>query len=310
MCVVHVGRSLGGGRACVLAYLAPLDWHDRHRALLSRSAAHDPATILIQISKRNVAWRCAHVMSVHWERRGHVLIVRLDREHKRNAIDQPTTLGIDEALNRLDDDDDLWVGVITGTPTVFSAGTDLRDGAGGLTERGGEYGVIRRRRIKPLIAAVEGPAYGGGFEIALACDLVVASRTARFALPESRRGVVASSGALFRAMRALPLHVAKELLITGATLDAERGYQFGLVNRVVEPGQALDAALELAADICDSSPVSVQSTLAAIATQLEASDAEGWAATAAAVQRVVASEDMSEGVAAFFERRPPNWSGH
>ena len=99
--------------------------------------------------------------------------------------------------------------------------------------------MIRRRRAKPLIAAVEGPALGGGFEIALACDLVVASRTARFALPESRRGVVASSGALFRAMRALPLNVARELLITGAVLDADRGYQIGFVNRVTDPGQAL-----------------------------------------------------------------------
>src|ERR1017187_1236896 len=149
---------------------------------------------------------------VRHEWHGRALVIRMEREAKRNAIDQSTTRGIDEALNLLEDDDQLWAGVITGTTAVFSAGTDLRDGAGGPTERGGEYGVIRRRRNKPLIAAVEGPAFGGGFEIALACDLVVASRTARFALPESRRGVVASSGALFRAMRALPLNVAKELL--------------------------------------------------------------------------------------------------
>ena len=146
-------------------------------------------------------------------------------------------VGIDEALNLLEDDDELWAGVITGNAAVFSAGTDLRDGTGGPTERGGEYGMIRRRRSKPLIAAVEGPAFGGGFEIALACDLVVASRTARFALPESRRGVIASSGALFRAMRALPLNVARELLITGAVLDADRGYQIGFVNRVTDPGR-------------------------------------------------------------------------
>jgi enoyl-CoA hydratase/carnithine racemase len=139
--------------------------------------------------------------TVRTERRGQVLVVRIEREAKRNAIDASTTRGIDEALNLLEDDDQLWAGVITGTTAVFSAGTDLRDGTGGPTGRGGEYGMIRRRRTKPLIAAVEGPALGGGFEIALACDLVVASRTARFALPESRRGVVASSGALFRAMR-------------------------------------------------------------------------------------------------------------
>ena len=123
--------------------------------------------------------------TVRAERRGRLLVVRIEREAKRNAIDRATADGIDAALNRFEDDDELWAGVITGTTTVFSAGTDLKDGSG-RTERGGEYGLIRRRRSKPLIAAVEGPAFGGGFEIALACDLVVASRTARFALPESR----------------------------------------------------------------------------------------------------------------------------
>jgi enoyl-CoA hydratase len=169
--------------------------------------------------------------------------------------------------------------------------------------------MIRRRRNKPLIAAVEGPAFGGGFEIALACDLVVASRTARFALPESRRGVVASSGALFRAMRALPLNVARELLITGAVLDADRGYQLGFVNRVTEPGGALAAALELAEDVCASSPVSVAASLAAITAQHDAADATGWELTARAVERVTASDDIGEGVTAFFEKRQPRWTG-
>jgi enoyl-CoA hydratase/carnithine racemase len=246
---------------------------------------------------------------VHYERRGHVLVIRMEREAKRNAIDKAMTHGIDEALNLLDDDDELWAGVITGTTTVFSAGTDLKDGSG-RTDRGGEYGMIRRRRAKPLIAAVEGPAFGGGFEIALACDLVVAARTARFALPESRRGVVASSGALFRAMRALPLNVARELLITGAVLDADRGYQIGFVNRVTDPGQALTAALELADDICASSPVSVAASLDALAAQHDADDAAGWAVTAEAVERVKGSDDIREGVAAFFEKRPPRWTGH
>ena len=248
--------------------------------------------------------------TVHRERRDRVLVVRIDREAKRNAIDSATASGIDEALNLLEDDDQLWAGVITGTTAVFSAGSDLRDGTGGLTERGGEYGVIRRRRSKPLVAAVEGPAFGGGFEIALACDLVVASSTARFALPESRRGVIASSGALFRAMRALPLNVAKELLITGAVLDAERGYQLGFVNRVTAPGGALAAALEVADDICASSPVSVAASLAALAAQHDDADAAGWAVTAEAVERVKASDDLREGVSAFFEKRQPRWAGH
>jgi enoyl-CoA hydratase len=246
--------------------------------------------------------------SVRSERQGRVLVIRIEREAKRNAIDRGTAAGIDKALNLFEDDDQLWAAVITGTTAVFSAGTDLKDGSGS-TERGGEYGVIRRRRAKPLIAAVEGPAFGGGFEIALACDLVVAARTARFALPESRRGVVASSGALFRAMRALPLNVARELLITGAVLDADRGYQIGFVNRVTDPGQALAVALELAEDICASSPVSVSASLTGLAAQHDAEDGAGWAATAEAVERVTASDDMKEGVTAFFEKRQPRWTG-
>jgi len=248
-------------------------------------------------------------MSVRCERHGRVLLIRLEREARRNAIDAALTRGIDEALNLLDDDGELWAGVITGTMSVFSAGSDLKDGTGGPTERGGEYGLIRRCRAKPLIAAVEGPAFGGGFEIALACDLVVAARTARFALPEARRGVVASSGALLRAMRALPLNVAKELLIAGAELDAERGHQLGFVNRVTEPGGALAAALQLADDVCAASPVSVAASLAALAAQHDAADEAGWAATAAAVDRVRASDDLREGVTAFFEKRPPRWTG-
>lgn len=247
--------------------------------------------------------------TVRVERRGRVLVITIDREHKRNAIDGVTTRGLDGALNLLEDDDELWVGVLTGAGSVFSAGTDLKDGSGGRTERGGEYGVIRRARRKPLIAAVEGLAYGGGFEIVLACDLVVASREARFALPEARRGVIAASGALFRAMRALPVHVAKELLITGAALDAERGYVFGLVNRVSEPGGALAAAIELADDVCASSPVSVRTSLEVLAALSSEEDAEGWRLTADAVERVVASDDMREGVDAFFARRPPRWTG-
>jgi len=248
-------------------------------------------------------------MSVEAERRGRVLVVRILREHKRNAIDTETAFGIDAALNTLDDDADLWTGVLTGTPAVFSAGTDLSDGAGARTDRGGEYGLIRRQRLKPLIAAVEGPALGGGFEIALACDLVVAARTAYFALPEVSRGVLATSGALFRAARALPYHVAREMLITGDPLSAERAYHFGVVNHLVEQGEALDRAVALAERICQNSPTSVRASLAALAALAADDDAAGWRVTEQQLQGVLASEDMAEGIAAFFEKRPPTWKG-
>lgn len=246
-------------------------------------------------------------MSVAILRHGRVLLVRIERPEKRNAIDAATTAAHDAALNELDDDPDLWVGVLAGVPVAFSAGTDLVAGAGEPTPRGGGYGVVRRDRSTPLIAAVEGLAYGGGFEIVLACDLVVASRTARFALPETARGLVANCGALFRAPRALPRNVAHEMLLTGEPLSAERAFTLGLVNRLVEPGNAEQAALELAGVVAANAPVAQRATLHALTDR--GADERGWAATAAAQVAVDASADAREGVAAFREKRPPRWSG-
>src|SRR3712207_3436178 len=142
-------------------------------------------------------------------------------------------LAIEEALDELEADPSLRAGVLTAEGPVFCAGTDLKDSAEKRTERGGEYGLLRRERSKPLVAAVDGPAVGGGFEVVLACDLVVASTRATFSLPETLRGVVATGGALFRGPRSLPYHVAVELLLTGAVLAAERAWSLGLVNRLV-----------------------------------------------------------------------------
>lgn len=249
--------------------------------------------------------------TVSTERHGrHVLVVRIERPHKRNAIDAVTTAGLDAALNLLDDDPDLWAGVLAGTPEAFSAGTDLVAGAGLPTPRGGGYGVVRRDRATPLIAAVEGLAYGGGFEIVLACDLVVAARTARFALPETARGLVANCGALFRAPRALPLNIAREMLLTGDPLDAERAWSLGFVNRLVEPGTAEQVALELAERVCANAPVAQRLSLRGVAAADVDRDQRGWAATERATVEVNASADAAEGVAAFREKRAPRWSGH
>lgn len=248
-------------------------------------------------------------MPVDFERREHVAIVTLRREAKRNAIDPEMTEAIEAALNAFEDDPALRVGIVTGGERVFCAGTDLGGGSGPPAARGGLYGIIGRKCPKPLIAAVEGIAYGGGLEIALACDLIVAARDARFGLPEVSRGVVATSAGLFRAPRALPLNVARELLLTGDPIDAERAERLGLVNRVTEPGGALDGALALAARIARNSPVSIRETLRAVDATVSADDAIGWAATDRAREAVQSGEDIAEGIRAFFEKREPDWPG-
>lgn len=243
------------------------------------------------------------------ERHGHVLLIRMTRPDKRNAVDAAMTAGLDEALNSLDDDPDLWCGVLAGDATAFSAGTDLAAGSGGPTPRGGNYGVVRRDRRRPLIAAVEGVAYGGGFEIVLACDMVVASTTARFGLPEVARGLVANCGALFRAPRPLPLNIAKQLLVTGRPLDAERAYTLGLVSELVEPGGAEAAALALAAAVCENSPLAVSVSLRALDRVVSEPDERGWNATEIASAAIDRSADRTEGIAAFLEKRSPRWTG-
>jgi enoyl-CoA hydratase/carnithine racemase len=242
-------------------------------------------------------------------REGRVLVVSMQRESKRNAVNRELADAIDEALNLLDDDSDLWAGILTGTTTVFSAGSDLTAGGDYHTERGGEYGIIRRRRRKPLIAAVEGPALGGGLEIVLACDLVVASTSAVFGLPEVGIGVLPTCAALFRAPQAFPLNLARELILTGAPIDADRAHRAGFVNVLTDPGKALEAALGLAAQICENAPISVQASLAAVNELMALHEDRGWELTQQAVASLAGTSDTQEGIRAFFERRPPLWTG-
>lgn len=248
-------------------------------------------------------------MTVERARDGRVLLIRMSRPLKRNAIDAEMTAGLDTALNEFEDDPESWVAIITGAGSGFSAGTDMASGPGEPTERGGEYGLIRRKRRKPLIAAVEGYALGGGMEIALASDLVVAARNATFGLPEPRRGVIATGGGLFRTQRALPLNLAKEMLLTGDPLTAERAYQVGFVNVLTEPGGALQAAVALADRICLCAPISVHQSLGALERINSAQDAEAWGITGDAVAATLSSRDTAEGISAFFERRKPEWTG-
>jgi enoyl-CoA hydratase/carnithine racemase len=203
----------------------------------------------------------------------------------------------------------VWAGVLTGTADVFSAGSDLTAGGDYDTARGGEYGIIRRRRRTPLIAAVEGPALGGGLEIVLACDLVVASRTARFGLPEVSIGVVPTCAGLFRAPRALPLNVARQLILTGRPIDARRAFEVGFVNVLTDPGAALEGAVHLAQEICGNAPLSVQACLAAVNAIVGTEDELGWQQTGEALRSAARTADAREGVAAFLEKRPPLWTG-
>ena len=241
------------------------------------------------------------------ERDDHLLILTMERPAKRNSIDRKMADAIDAALNQLDDDDTLWAGVLTGGDSIFCAGSDLRSQGDYVTERGGEYGIIRRHRKKPLIAAVEGYALGGGLEIVLSCDLVVAAKNARFGLPEVSIGVIPTCGALFRAPNALPLNLAKELILTGDPINAERAYAAGFVNRLTEPGEALGEALALAASVMKNAPLSVQHCLQSVNDVAGQSDELGWTLTQRAFEGISGTEDQREGVMSFLEKRSPEW---
>lgn len=246
---------------------------------------------------------------VDTRRAGTVLVITLQRSAKRNAINRAMADALDRALNQLDDEPELQVGVLTGGTQVFCAGSDLSAVGDYVTVRGGEYGLIRRRRRKPLIAAVEGVALGGGLEIVLACDMVVAARTASFGLPEVKRGILPTCGALFRALQALPPNLARELVLGGESIDAARAHAFGLVNHLTEPGQALAQALQLAARLTGNAPLAVQACLGAMNSLQAAHDALGWEFTARALEAIRDSEDLREGIRAFFDKRPPVWTG-
>ena len=246
---------------------------------------------------------------VRTEIAGQTLVVTLTREPKRNAISPEMTQGIDAAMNRLEDDEKLRCGVLTGGPLIFSAGADLALGVGEPTSRGGIAGLVRRRRSKPLIAAVEGLALGGGMELVMCCDLVVAARDAAFGLPEVERGLIPDFGGAFRAARYLPVNVARELLLTGRRLGAQRAERLGFVNVLTEPGGSLAAALELAGEICANAPLAVREALAIVNEPVLHSDEAEWQQSDAAHSRLLASEDVREGIAAFFERRAPTWKG-
>ncbi|MDA3623997.1 crotonase/enoyl-CoA hydratase family protein [Saccharopolyspora oryzae] len=247
------------------------------------------------------------------DRREHVLIVTINRPECRNAVDAATAGQLEQAMDLLDDDDDLFAGVVTGAGGTFSAGADLKAAARGekaVTPRRGGFGVFRRPPRKPLIAAVEGFAVGGGFELCLSCDLIVAAADARFGLPEVRHNGVAAGGGLFRLPKRLPYHLAVELALTGAFRDAEFFHRWGVVNRVVPAGASLDAAVELAESLQANGPTAVMASKEIIFRSSSwATEEEAWEAQQPIAARALDSEDRREGLAAFAEKREPRWVG-
>src|SRR5919202_6177069 len=186
------------------------------------------------------------------ERRDGVLVITLNRPDARNAINGAVAEGVARALDELDSDDALQLAVLTGAGKGFSSGMDLKAFVAGerpYFEDRGFAGIVQRPPEKPIIAAVEGFAVAGGFEVALACDLIVAARDAKLGIPEVKRGLVASGGALLRLPRVMPFNLAMELALTGEYVPAARLHELGVVNRLTDPGRALDGALELASAI-------------------------------------------------------------
>jgi enoyl-CoA hydratase len=253
-------------------------------------------------------------MAVDFEQRGPFAVVKINRPEARNAVNAAVAQGIEDAIDKIEADDSIWVGILTGEPPVFCAGADLKEINSGnaaslQTERGGFGGIVRRERTKPVIAAVDGPALAGGTEIVLSCDLVVASSTATFGIPEVKRSLVAAAGGLFRLGRKIPLNVAMELALSGDPIDATAAHHHGLVNRLCEPEQALDVAIALAEQICANAPVAVRETRKIVLEATNAPDETGWQMSMEGMAKAMSSEDFSEGLTAFIEKRPPKWKG-
>jgi enoyl-CoA hydratase len=243
---------------------------------------------------------------------GSVLLITLNRPEARNAVNRALAEGVAAALDRLDGDDDLRVGILTGAGGYFSAGMDLKAfvaGESAQIEGRGFAGIVQHPPRKPLIAAIEGFALAGGLEIALACDLIVAARDARLGIPEVKRSLVAAGGALLNLPRRIPYHVAMELALTGDPIGAERGYELGIVNRLAEPGEAVATARELAAAIARNGPLALDASKRILRAATDWSEEEGWTRQGEISGPVFGSEDAREGAVAFAEKRDPVWKG-
>jgi len=254
----------------------------------------------------------AEQATVLTERRENVLLITINRPEVRNAVNAAVAAGVAGALEELDGDEALSVGVLTGAGGFFCAGMDLGAFVKGESPWFGDRGfagIAQRASRKPLIAAIEGFAVAGGMEIALACDLIVAAKGAKMGIPEAKRSLVAAGGALLRLPRRMPYHMVMELALTGDTQPAERFHEWGVVNRLAEPGEAVQEALELAGRLAKSGPLALIASKRILQEQYDWSAAEMWEKQGTISGPVFASEDAKEGASAFKEKREPVWRG-
>jgi enoyl-CoA hydratase len=246
------------------------------------------------------------------ERRGNVLLITLNRPAVRNAVNAALAAGVAGAMDELDSESGLSVGVLTGAGGFFCAGMDLGAFVRGESPWYGDRGfagIAQRSAEKPLIAAIEGFALAGGMEIALACDLIVAAKGAKLGIPEVKRSLVAAGGALLRLPKRMPYHVVMEMALTGDFFMADRAHELGLVNRLSEPGSAVDDALALAGELAKNGPLALVAAKKILQQQFDWSSEEMWAKQAEIAGPVMASEDAKEGASAFKEKRDPVWKG-
>lgn len=256
---------------------------------------------------------------VTFETTGHIAVITLNRPEARNAVNGDVAQGVEAAIDKLEDDPDLWVAILTANTAgqqrpVFCAGADLKEinagnGAALMTSRGGFAGFAYRQRRKPVIAAIDGLATAGGCEIALAADIVVATTRSAFGLAEVKRNLVAGAGGLFRLPRAVGQGPALDVILTGEPMPAERAYQLGLVTRLAEPRKVVAAAMELAGQIAKAAPLAVWESRAVALAAASENDDTLKKMTDEAMATVISSEDISEGLTAFIEKREPVWKG-